>query len=195
MKFLPCDVANAWVIDPTPHLDDRGRFLRAWCDREFADQGIEFTPRQANLIRSERAGTVRGLHFQVAPALEAKLVRCTRGALFDVVVDLRPASPTYRRWYGVELNPDNARMLFVPEGCAHGCQSLVDDTEILYMASAYFAPKHARGLHHADPAFGIRWPLATTAISAQDREWPGFDDVQAELVTADAKCLATQGEP
>jgi dTDP-4-dehydrorhamnose 3,5-epimerase len=195
VKFLPCDVTDAWVIDPAPHIDERGRFMRAWCDREFADQGIDFTPRQANLIHSVRAGTVRGLHFQVAPALEAKLVRCTRGALFDVVVDLRLSSPTYRRWYGVELNPDNARMLLVPEGCAHGCQSLVDDTEILYMASAYFAPEHARGLHHADPAFGIRWPLEATALSVQDRDWPRLADVEAELATAGAKCLATQGEP
>ena len=195
MNFVRSDVADAWVIDPSPHLDDRGRFMRAWCEREFAEQGIDFTPRQANMIRSARAGTIRGLHFQVAPALEAKLVRCTRGAIFDVVVDLRPASRTYRRWHGVELNADNARMLYVPEGCAHGCQSLVDDTEIHYMASAYFAPDHARGLHHADPAFAIRWPQAVTTISVQDRDWPPLEAVQAELARSNAPSPAGQGEP
>ena len=195
MNFVRCDVAGAWVIDPSPHLDDRGRFMRAWCAREFAEQGIDFTPRQANMICSARAGTVRGLHFQVAPALEAKLVRCTRGSIFDVVVDLRPESPTYRRWHGVELNADNARMLYIPEGCGHGCQSLVDDTEIHYMASAFFAPDHARGLHHADPAFAIRWPQAVTAISVQDRNWPRLEDVQAELARSHELSPAGQGEP
>lgn len=195
MNFVPCDVAGAWVIDPTPHLDDRGRFMRAWCANEFAEHGIAFTPLQANMIRSARAGTVRGLHYQVAPALEAKLVRCTRGAIFDVVVDLRPDSPTYRRWHGVELNADNARMLYVPEGCAHGCQSLVDDTEIHYMASACFSPDHARGFQHTDAAFAIRWPLATTAISVQDRGWPRLADVQAEHARSHAQSSAAPGEP
>lgn len=195
MNFVPNDVAGAWVIDPTPHLDDRGRFMRAWCANEFAEHGVDFTPRQANMIRSTRAGTVRGLHYQVAPALEAKLVRCTRGAIFDVVVDLRPDSPTYRRWHGVELNADNARMLYVPEGCAHGCQSLVDDTEIHYMASAFFSPDHARGLQHTDAAFAIRWPLATTAISVQDMGWPRLADVQAEHARSHAQSSAAPGEP
>ena len=195
MNFLTCNVADAWVIDPSPHLDERGRFMRAWCAREFIEQGIDFTPLQANMIHSERAGTIRGLHFQVAPALEAKLVRCTRGAIFDVVVDLRPSSPTYRQWHGVELNPDNGRMLLVPEGCAHGCQSLVDDTEIHYMASAFFAPDHARGLRHTDPAIGILWPLETTAISSQDRDWPPLADVEAELTSANGQFAAALGEP
>src|SRR2546421_3765233 len=109
MKFRSCDVAGAWDVDPAPHQDERGRFMRAWCQREFADQGIVFTPLQANMGCSVQAGTVRGLHYQVAPALEAKLVRCTRGAGFDVVVDMRPQSPTFRAWYGVELTADNGR--------------------------------------------------------------------------------------
>ena len=172
MKFRPCDVAGAWVIDPTPHQDARGRFLRAWCSREFSDQGIAFIPVQANMGFSARSGTIRGLHYQVEPALEAKLVRCTRGAVFDVVVDLRPASPTYRLWFGVDLTADNARTLFVPEGCAHGCQSVLDDTEILYMTSTFYAPGSVRGVRYDDPAFGIHWPVAVTEVSDQDRSWP-----------------------
>ena len=172
MKFLTSDVAGAWVIEPAPHADARGRFMRAWCQREFADQGIVFTPLQANMALSSRKGTIRGMHYQVAPALEAKLVRCTRGVLFDVVVDLRPASPTYLAWYGTELSADNGRMLFVPEGCAHGCQSLQDETELHYTASSFYSPGEARGVRHDDPAFAIRWPLAVSAISEQDRSWP-----------------------
>lgn len=175
MKFLHCDVADARVVEPTPHQDARGRFMRAWCEREFADAGTSFRPVQANLVFSLHAATLRGLHYQVAPALEAKLVRCTRGALFDVVVDLRPASPTYRCWYGVELSADNARMLYLPEGCAHGCQALADDTEILYMASAFYAPDAVRGVRYDDPAFGIRWPLPAPIVSEQDRNWPTMD--------------------
>jgi dTDP-4-dehydrorhamnose 3,5-epimerase len=172
MKFLKCDVAGAWLIDPTPHQDERGRFMRAWCSREFAEHGIEFTPLQANMALSVVQGTIRGLHYQVAPVLEAKLVRCTRGAAFDVVVDLRSGSPTFRGWYGAELTADNGRMMYVPEGCAHGVQSTADATEILYMASAVYAPSESRGARFDDPAFGIRWPLPASAVSDQDRNWP-----------------------
>jgi dTDP-4-dehydrorhamnose 3,5-epimerase len=171
MKFLRCDVQDAWVVDPTPHVDARGRFMRAWCEQEFRDAGIDFTPVQSNMGFSHLAGTVRGLHYQIAPALEAKLVRCTRGSIFDVVVDLRPGSPTFRSWHGVELSADNGRMLFVPAGCAHGCQSTVDNTEILYMASAVFAPNESRGARFNDPALGIRWPLPASIVSDQDRNW------------------------
>ena len=126
MDFEKCGVFGAWVVLPSPRGDNRGRFMRAWCQREFSDQGILFTPVQANMSLSIRSGTIRGLHYQVAPALEAKLVRCTRGAIFDVVVDLRPNSPTYLSWHGVSLTAENARMLYVPEGCAHGCQTTQD---------------------------------------------------------------------
>lgn len=175
MKFLRCDVEGAWVIEPTPHHDARGRFMRAWCQREFSEAGIEFDPVQSNMGFSVLAGTIRGLHHQVAPALEAKLVRCTRGSVFDVVVDLRPGSPTFRGWYGVELTADNGRMLYVPEGCAHGVQSTGDATEILYMASAVYAPNESRGARFDDPAFGIRWPLPASVVSDQDRNWPLVD--------------------
>jgi dTDP-4-dehydrorhamnose 3,5-epimerase len=121
---------------------------------------------------SLRKGTIRGLHYQVAPALEAKLVRCTSGAVFDVVADLRPDSATYLQWYGTELSARNGRMLYVPEGCAHGCQSTEDDSEIYYMTSAYYAPNEARGVRYDDPAFAIKWPLPASSVSAQDRGWP-----------------------
>ena len=172
MRFSQCGVAGAWLIEPTPIEDARGRFMRAWCQREFADHGIAFTPLQANMGFSLRKGTIRGLHYQIAPALEAKLVRCTRGEIFDVVVDLRPASLTYRRWYGLCLSMENGHMLYIPEGCAHGCQSTRDDTEIHYMASAFYSPEHVRGVRYDDPVVGIRWPLVASSVSDQDRQWP-----------------------
>jgi dTDP-4-dehydrorhamnose 3,5-epimerase len=172
MRFTETSVVAARVIDPTPHEDERGRFMRAWCAREFAEQGIQFTPVQANMGLSVRKGTTRGMHFQTAPALEAKLVRCTRGVMFDVVLDLRPESQSYRQWYGVELSADNGRMLYIPEGCAHGYQTLEDATEMHYMASEVYTPNAATGVRFDDPAFGIRWPLAATVVSEQDRNWP-----------------------
>lgn len=165
-------VTGAWVIEPTPHSDERGRFLRAWCTQEFAAQGIPFTPLQANMALSLQRGTIRGLHYQVAPALEAKLVRCTRGSVFDVVADLRPDSPTYRAWLGVTLSAQNAHMLYVPEGCGHGFQSLEDESEVYYLTSAVYAPREVRGARFDDPALAIKWPLPAAAISEQDRHWP-----------------------
>jgi dTDP-4-dehydrorhamnose 3,5-epimerase len=172
MNFNETMIQGAWIIDPIPHEDDRGRFMRAWCAREFTEHGIEFRPVQANMGFSIHKGTVRGLHFQEAPADEAKLVRCTRGAMFDVVLDLRPGSQSYGKWYGVELSAENGRMLYVPEHCAHGYQTLEENTEMQYMTSAFYAPKSARGVRFDDPAFSIRWPLAITSVSEQDRTWP-----------------------
>ncbi len=172
MYFTECEVVGAKVIDPTPHGDERGRFMRAWCAQEFSKHGLDFIPVQANMGFSVRKGTVRGMHFQAAPALEAKLVRCTRGAIFDVVLDLRPHSPTYRKWYGIELTALNGRMLFVPELCAHGYQTLEENTEMHYMTSAFYIPSAVRGARFDDPAFNIKWPLAVTVVSEQDRAWP-----------------------
>jgi dTDP-4-dehydrorhamnose 3,5-epimerase len=172
MRFAETEVVGAKVIDPTPHQDDRGRFMRAWCAKEFEENRIHFVPVQANMGLSVRKGTVRGMHFQEAPALEAKLVRCTRGAMFDVVLDLRPESPSYRKWYGLELTAENGRMLYVPEGCAHGYQTMEDATEMHYMASEVYTPSAARGVRFDDPAFGIQWPLPAVAVSEQDRNWP-----------------------
>ncbi len=161
MRFTKTDVLGARVIDPTPHQDDRGRFLRAWCSREFFEHGINFVPAQANMGFSARRGTVRGMHFQVKPALEAKLVRCTRGAMFDVVLDLRTASPSYGKWFATELTAENGRMLYLPEGCAHGYQTLEDGTEMHYMASEVYTPSAARGVRFVIQcsAFDVRYPL------------------------------------
>lgn len=172
MHFTDTDVVGAKVIDPSPHQDDRGRFMRAWCAREFAEHGVNFLPVQANMGFSVRKGTVRGMHFQQAPALEAKLVRCTRGSMFDVVLDVRPESPSYGKWYGTELSAENGRMLYVPEGCAHGYQTLEEWTEMYYMTSAFYAPSAVRGVRFDDPAFSVQWPLVATGVSEQDRNWP-----------------------
>jgi dTDP-4-dehydrorhamnose 3,5-epimerase len=172
LHFAETGIPGAWVIDPNPHKDERGRFMRVWCAREFASHGLSFVPVQANMGFSVRKGTLRGMHFQESPALEAKLVRCTKGCMFDVVLDLRPESPAYRKWYGVELSDENGRMLYIPEHCAHGYQTLVDNTEMHYMASEFYNPSAARGVRHDDTAFNIRWPLAPTEISEQDRNWP-----------------------
>jgi dTDP-4-dehydrorhamnose 3,5-epimerase len=172
MHFSACPIPGAWVIDPAPHADARGRFMRAWCAEEFAAHGIDFVPLQANMGFSERTGTVRGLHYQAAPHEEAKLMRCTRGAVFDVLVDLRPGSATHGRWFGVNLTADNGRMLFVPPLCAHGYLTLEDDAEIYYLTSAIYAPGAVRGVRFDDPSVGIDWPLAPRAMSEQDSRWP-----------------------
>jgi dTDP-4-dehydrorhamnose 3,5-epimerase len=175
MHFTKTGVADAWIVDPSPHRDDRGRFMRAWCSREFEEHGIHFLPLQANMGFSVSRGTIRGMHYQVAPALEAKLVRCTRGSAFDVAVDLRPESSSYGQWTGVELSAENGRMLYVPEHCAHGFESLEDNTEVLYMTSAFYTPEAVRGVRFDDPAFDIQWPVAATVVSEQDRNWPLFE--------------------
>lgn len=181
MLFTPTPIRGAQLIDPEPRADERGRFMRAWCVREFAEHDFDFAPVQSNMGLSIRKGTVRGMHFQVAPAVEAKLVRCTRGAMFDVVLDLRPESPTYGQWYGAELTADNGRMLFVPERCAHGYQTLVDDTEMFYMTSAFYSSQAAQGVRFDDPAFAIEWPLAVSVISEQDRTWPLVERLERNL--------------
>ena len=176
MQFTPCTIPGAWLIAPSAHEDDRGRFFRAWCAREFADHGIDFVPVQANMGSSRSRGTVRGLHFQSAPALEAKLTRCTKGAVYLAIVDLRPGSETEGLWYGVELSARNGLMLYVPALCAHGYQTLSDEAEVLYMTSAFYSPANARGVRFDDPAIGIRWPAPVTVVSETDRRWPLLTD-------------------
>lgn len=172
LNFKSTDIASAVLIDPVLRQDHRGYFARAWCLREFGEHGIKFVPVQANIGSSVRKGTLRGMHFQEEPALEAKLVSCTRGAIFDVVVDLRPESPTYLKWYGIELRAEDHRMMYIPERCAHGYQTLEDGTEMFYLTSQFYVPSAARGVRFDDPAFGIRWPLPPTALSDQDLNWP-----------------------
>ena len=176
MIFVETDLPDAFVVELERRADDRGFFARAWCRREFEGHGLSGRISQCNLSFNYRAGTLRGLHYQVAPSEEAKLIRCTRGAIYDVIVDLRPRSPTFRRWIGVELTPENGRALYVPEGFAHGYQTLVDETETLYQVSDFYAPDAERGLRWDDPAFGIAWPeTAQRIISAKDRTWPDFE--------------------
>jgi dTDP-4-dehydrorhamnose 3,5-epimerase len=172
MRFTLTPIAGVVVLDPVPHEDERGRFMRAWCSQEFSDHDIHFVPVQANMGFNLRRGTVRGIHFQNSSAPEAKLVRCTRGSIFDVAVDLRPSSPTFKHWYGLELTADNGRMLFVPELCGHAYQTLQDCTEMHYMTSAYYTPSAVGGRRFDDPAFKINWPMEPTAVSEQDLSWP-----------------------
>ena len=172
LRSTSTNVAGAAILEPVLRQDHRGFFAGAWCKNEFVEQGIDFVPVQANFGFSTRKGTLRGMHYQVEPAPEAKLIYCTRGALFDVVVDLRPESPTYLKWQSVELRPDDHRMLYVPERCGHGYQTLEDNTELFYLASQYYNANAARGVRFDDPAFGIKWPLEPAAMSEQDVSWP-----------------------
>lgn len=185
MHFHETRVAGSWIIDPNPHHDERGRFMRAWCGREFEEHGIRFSPVQANMQFNPRKGTLRGLHLQVAPALEAKLVRCTRGRVFDVAVDLRAGSTSFGQWCGVELSPENGRMLYVPEQCAHGFQSIEDNSELMYLTSAFYAPECCRGARFNDPTFGIRWPIPVSAMSDQDRNWPLWKASPTDILTTE----------
>jgi dTDP-4-dehydrorhamnose 3,5-epimerase len=172
VHFTSTPIAGAWIIEPARYTDARGHFGRAWCAREFANHGIEFVPVQANSGASLRAGTIRGMHYQVAPHLEAKLMRCTNGRVFDVLVDLRPGSATLGQWFGVELSAETGRMLYVPPMCAHGYQTLTDGAETYYLTSAYYAAESVRGLRFDDPALNIAWPMPAVVVSEQDRRWP-----------------------
>lgn len=172
VRFTPTPIAGVHILDLEPHVDDRGSLARAFCTEEFQEHGLDPVIAQMNLNQSHRAGTVRGLHLQDPPHAETKVVRCIRGAVFDVAADVRPGSSTYGEWVGVELSADNRRSLVVPEGCAHGFQTLMDDTELLYSASRAYAPTHERGVHHADPLLAIEWPRSITSISSKDEAWP-----------------------
>lgn len=172
MRFTETTLAGVYVVEVEPIADERGFFGRLFCEREFAERGLEHAFAQANVGVSLRRRTLRGMHLQRDPHAEAKLVRCTRGKLFDAVVDLREGSPSRLAWFGLELEADGITMLYVPPGCAHGYLTLVDDTELVYSTSEAYAPDAATGYHHADPAFGIEWPEPVEVISAQDDAWP-----------------------
>jgi dTDP-4-dehydrorhamnose 3,5-epimerase len=175
MKFTPAPLSGACVVDIEPRVDDRGFFARAFCAREFATAGLETAFVQANNTLTRRMGTVRGFHYQLPPAAEVKLVRCVRGAVYDVIVDIRPDSATFQQWFGAELTQDNRRMMYVPRGFAHGFMALTDDAELNYMVSAFYDPAAERGLRYNDPAFTVVWPFEMTDISAKDAAWPDFD--------------------
>lgn len=175
MIFEETALPGAYRIRLERHGDDRGFFARAFCREEFAEHGLENDVVQANLSLSRHRGTLRGLHFQLPPAAEVKMVRCIRGAVYDVILDLRPESPTYGDWIGVELDDDDREMLYVPEGFAHGFQTLTDDAEVFYMVTAAYAPERERGVRYDDPRFGVEWPLEITEISEKDRSWDDYE--------------------
>jgi dTDP-4-dehydrorhamnose 3,5-epimerase len=174
MLFTETRVKGAHVVDLERRADDRGFFARAWCQKEFQIQGLTARLTQVNVSFNRRKGTLRGLHFQLPPYQEAKVVSCTQGAIYDVVVDLRRDSPTHLQWAAVELTAGNRRMLYVPEGCAHGFQTLADHSELLYLMSEFYSPEHARGVRYNDPSFGITWPLPAECLSEADRAWPDY---------------------
>jgi dTDP-4-dehydrorhamnose 3,5-epimerase len=172
--FTETELRGAFVLDVEPRADDRGFFARTWCARELAEHGLETRVAQCNVSFNPRAGTLRGLHYQRPPHEEVKLVRCTRGAVFDVIADLRPGSPTLGAWVGVELSEENRRALYVPRGFAHGYQTLTDGAEVHYQVSEFYAPGAEHGIRWNDPAVGVEWPLEPTAMSEKDAGWPDY---------------------
>ena len=174
MTFRETGITGAWVIEPERIEDERGFFARTWDTDEFARRGLNPALAQCSISYNRVCGTLRGMHYQAAPQEEAKLVRCTAGAVFDVVVDLRPESATFKSWYGLDLTPDNRLALYVPEGCAHGFLTLEDDSEVHYQISQFYAPTAARGIRWDDPAFGITWPGEVVVMNDRDRAYPDF---------------------
>lgn len=178
MKFTPLEIAGACLVRPEPIADDRGFFARTYCESEFAAAGLTTHWVQANRSFNKAAGTLRGLHFQRPPMVEAKLVGCAAGAIFDVIVDLRLGSATYGRALSVQLDADAGLRLHIPPGLAHGFQTLADNTEVTYMHSGFYSSGHEGGLNHADPAIGIEWPLPISAMSERDLGFPSLADLE-----------------
>jgi dTDP-4-dehydrorhamnose 3,5-epimerase len=174
MTFTETKIRGLWVIEPERREDERGFFARTWCQREFADHGLNTRLVQCNISFNKRRGALRGLHYQVPPHAETKLVRCTMGAIYDVTVDLRPESETFKQWVAVELTAGNRKMLYIPEGLAHGFQTLIDDAEVFYQMSECYHPQSARGIRWDDPAFRIEWPFFQPMISDKDRTYADY---------------------
>lgn len=175
MIFTELALKGVYLIEPERLEDERGFFARTFCVQEFSARGLATSVAQCNVSYNSRRGTVRGLHYQASPHEEVKLVRCTAGAVFDVVVDIRPGSLTLKKWFGVELSAENRKMLYIPEGVAHGFQTLNDNTEVFYQMSEFFHPECARGLRWDDPAFQIAWPIGDKIISLKDKSYPSYD--------------------
>ena len=178
MVFTETPLKGAFVIDVERHEDERGFFARTFCRSEFAGRGLDIRVAQCSVSFNKRKGTLRGMHFQAAPHGEAKLIRCTAGSIFDAIIDLRSASATYKKYFGIELSVRNGKMLYVPEGFAHGFQTLEDNTEVAYQMSQPYAPEAARGYRWNDPTFGIQWPPAERIIIERDRSYPDFSDLE-----------------
>jgi dTDP-4-dehydrorhamnose 3,5-epimerase len=183
-------VQGAYIVELEPRFDERGFFARTWCQKEFAAYGLNERVVQINVSHNTHKATLRGLHYQAAPFEEAKTISCTRGAIYDVVLDLRNDSSTYLRWDAVELSARNRRMLYVPEGCAHGFQTLADDTEVLYLMSQFYSPDHARGVRYDDPAFHIEWPLPVSVLAEADRTWPDYERSAHHILVQPTECLS-----
>ncbi len=174
MIFTLTEVEGVFLIDPERLEDERGFFARTWCEAEFAAHGIQVSMPQCNISFNRRKGTLRGMHYQREPHGEGKLVRCTMGVLLDVMIDLRPDSPTYLKHVSAELSAENRRMLYGPPGCAHGFQTLQDDTEVFYQMTVPYLPEAAAGVRYNDPAFALSWPLPVAEITERDRGWPEY---------------------
>lgn len=175
MIFKETKLKGAFIIEVEPMRDNRGFFARAWCQKEFEAHGLITNFVQANVTFSPKKGTLRGLHYQIAPHEEVKLVRCTRGAIYDVIIDLRPESLTYKQWLGTELSAGNRKMIYIPGGFAHGYQIYMGDTEVFYQVGQFYAPEYERGIRWDDPAFGIEWPIASPLLlSEKDKRWPDY---------------------
>lgn len=175
MIFEETPLAGAYIVRLQRIEDDRGFFARTFCEREFAAKDLTTRMVQSNTALTRKAGTLRGLHYQTPPHAEAKLVRCIRGAIYDVMADVRPGSPTFRSWFGVELTAENRTMVYMPEGMAHGYLALADESELFYQVSAFYTPGAEKGIRWNDPAFGIEWPqVSELIISEKDRGWPDF---------------------
>jgi dTDP-4-dehydrorhamnose 3,5-epimerase len=172
--FTETKLPGAFVIELDKHADQRGFFARTFCQEEFQAHGLNPGVVQCNVSFNKRKGTLRGMHFQAAPFAEAKLVRCTSGSIYDVIIDLRPSSPAFKQYFAVELSAENRKMLYIPEEFAHGFQTLENDTEVFYQMSQYFSPEHVRGARWNDPAFGITWPEDERIIVERDRNYPDF---------------------
>jgi dTDP-4-dehydrorhamnose 3,5-epimerase len=175
MNFHDTKLSGVLEIHLDPKPDERGFFARSWCLKEFEEHGLNPSLVQCNVSFNARTGTLRGLHYQAPPYPETKLVRCTKGAIYDVVVDLRPQSPTYKQWIGATLTAENRQMLYVPEGCAHGFLTLEDETEVFYQMSEFYHADLGRGVRWNDPAFGIEWPREAELMSDRDRAYPNFE--------------------
>lgn len=174
MRFTETRLKRAFIIEPERLEDERGFFARTFCQKEFGAHGLNSKIVQCNVSYNKHKGTLRGMHYQAPPMAEAKLVSCTRGAIYDVIIDLRPESPTYCQWFAEELNAENSKMIYIPEGFAHGFQTLEDETEVFYQMSKFYSPEHARGVRWDDPVFGIEWPLNTKIISEKDKKYTNY---------------------
>lgn len=180
MQFESAQIKDAWVIDTNAHADPRGHFARAFCAREFVAQGLPASFVQSSLSFNRQRGTIRGLHFQWPPSAEGKLVRCVRGRVFDVMVDIRPDSVTFLRHVGLELSAERINAVYIPPGVAHGFQTLEDASEVLYEMTDFYVPSLSDGFPFDDPAFGVRWPVEVTTVSDRDRDAPQFDKARYE---------------